>query len=640
MALPLAAPAQAGVAPSPGAADRTATASRQPATPDIELLEQTTWHRQGDGFSATIEVEDAPPDATLTMSTYRGLSNRNDLNEILEQGIGSAVPRRTPFLAVPISDLPAVGNAIRLDVPVDELGLTALGEDLGVFPVQIAISDAAGTPLASLVTYLVLLPEWEAPPLTVATVMEIGAPTALQPDGTTEIGTDDLRIVRQHARAVAETQAPLSIAPVPETIDGLSRLDSPLLDTVQGAATGKQILARPYVDLDLDAFDRDGLLGTVPLEADAGANVIRTQFEREPAPNVWLTGSSISPTEISAWHDLGVTAAVLPTEAVAEVAGNEESISPPVQLPGGMPAFVSDDALVDRLVNAEDQQDVQEVLAELAIIWAERPSDARALALRVPPQAGLDPDLVAEALDELHASPVIKPVTATELFATHGPGTEGWEPATAELNPKTSAKDLRWMATRLGTAWDDVDGLDQVLGDGDLTASLKSSLLIAPGASTEEEDREAHLERAENSADEVAEGIGADDGFRITLTSRDSTIPLTISNDLDQEVRVRVQLRASQLEFPDGAIFEQTVPPGGTRIDLPVRTRTSGAFPLRVTITSVDGQLLLDEADFNIRSTTISGLGLVLTAGAGLFLIVWWARHWRSSRRESAAPAE
>jgi hypothetical protein len=34
-----------------------------------------------------------------------------------------------------------------------------------------------------------------------------------------------------------------------------------------------------------------------------------------------------------------------------------------------------------------------------------------------------------------------------------------------------------------------------------------------------------------------------------------------------------------------------------------------------------------------VRSTAISGVGFLLSIGAGLFLAIWWARHWRSTRR-------
>src|SRR5262249_26238612 len=46
-----------------------------------------------------------------------------------------------------------------------------------------------------------------------------------------------------------------------------------------------------------------------------------------------------------------------------------------------------------------------------------------------------------------------------------------------------------------------------------------------------------------------------------------------------------------------------------------------------------DGTVTLDSSTFDIRSTAISGVGLLLSVGAALFLAVWWLRHWRNSNR-------
>jgi hypothetical protein len=37
---------------------------------------------------------------------------------------------------------------------------------------------------------------------------------------------------------------------------------------------------------------------------------------------------------------------------------------------------------------------------------------------------------------------------------------------------------------------------------------------------------------------------------------------------------------------------------------------------------------------FTVRSTAVSGVGLALTIAAGLFLALWWARHFRNARRD------
>jgi hypothetical protein len=87
--------------------------------------------------------------------------------------------------------------------------------------------------------------------------------------------------------------------------------------------------------------------------------------------------------------------------------------------------------------------------------------------------------------------------------------------------------------------------------------------------------------------------------------------------------------------LPGGSTMPVTIDGPSVRLDIAVRTRASGAFPIQVEVTSPDGQLSLASTRYSVRSTAVSGLGLILSLGAGLFLVVWWARHWRGSRRSA-----
>jgi hypothetical protein len=161
---------------------------------------------------------------------------------------------------------------------------------------------------------------------------------------------------------------------------------------------------------------------------------------------------------------------------------------------------------------------------------------------------------------------------------------------------------------------------------------VQRSLRVALGADTPDDRRQDYVARADGLHANLADTISAA-GITITLTARDGTIPLTLTNDSGHPVDVRVRWRSNQLEFPAGTELDLTLPPGQTREDIRVRTRTSGAFSLDVVVTSPDGSIVLDESSFTVRSTTVSGVGLLLSGGAGLFLLIWWARHWRSARR-------
>jgi hypothetical protein len=54
---------------------------------------------------------------------------------------------------------------------------------------------------------------------------------------------------------------------------------------------------------------------------------------------------------------------------------------------------------------------------------------------------------------------------------------------------------------------------------------------------------------------------------------------------------------------------------------------------LEIVVTSPDGTLVVNSSELTIRCTVVSGVGAVLTAGAGIFLLVWWGNDLRRSRR-------
>jgi hypothetical protein len=109
-----------------------------------------------------------------------------------------------------------------------------------------------------------------------------------------------------------------------------------------------------------------------------------------------------------------------------------------------------------------------------------------------------------------------------------------------------------------------------------------------------------------------------------------------ITSTLDEPVKVVITMEASdRLSFPRNSI-ETTLQDERTTVQIPVRTRATGDTPLRITVRTPDGQVIIDESQYTIRSTAVSGVGLLLTAGAGGFLALWWGRHLlrhRSRRR-------
>jgi hypothetical protein len=431
---------------------------------------------------------------------------------------------------------------------------------------------------------------------------------------------------------------PITLAPRPETIEALATAGGPegtaVVDRMRGAAAGRRVIARPFVDIDLAALDDAGLLREANFQAEGGADVVREHLGVEPVGRVWLSGPTLGSDAAGIATDLQFERAVVPATAIIPPAAGDagdEPVAPltPVRLGADGPmGVVSDPSLTSHLLSQDGVIAAHRFVAELAITWLEEPSVVRGATVRIPPDVPLDPDVVTTALGSLAGNQSVEVVPLEQLFRDVPPAD-----SPVELAPHQVEDELDDIAGSLIVARRRVSGVGSVLDNPATGATLDESLLMSTGTDTPNAARRAYVARVQDAAGSLADLVTLPDEFRITLTTRSSSIPIRLTNLSEQELTVRVVLDGDQLEFPDGDAFTQVLPPGTTQVDVPVRTRTSGAFALRVTVTSPNGALVLDTSTFDVRSTVFSGVGIVLSIGAVLFLAVWWARHWHRSRR-------
>ena len=129
------------------------------------------------------------------------------------------------------------------------------------------------------------------------------------------------------------------------------------------------------------------------------------------------------------------------------------------------------------------------------------------------------------------------------------------------------------------------------------------------------------------------------DRRQFTITSRRTTIPITVRTKWAQPLRVKVRLTSPKLNFPKGdqiITVTQYSPP----FRVPVEAKTNGTFQVTATLLTPDGDAPLGPPmAITVRSTALSGLGILVTIAAALGLAAWWIQHLRSKRRRRAAAA-
>ncbi len=120
----------------------------------------------------------------------------------------------------------------------------------------------------------------------------------------------------------------------------------------------------------------------------------------------------------------------------------------------------------------------------------------------------------------------------------------------------------------------------------------------------------------------------------VTMAASVGEVPVIIESRAAGPRRVMLQFRS------DKVIVEQDqqlvlLDPGISSIDVKVQARTLGSSQLQMSVWTPDGRQVLASNQFQIRSTAVPGLGVLISIVAVALLIVWWVLDHRRRRRQA-----
>ena len=128
------------------------------------------------------------------------------------------------------------------------------------------------------------------------------------------------------------------------------------------------------------------------------------------------------------------------------------------------------------------------------------------------------------------------------------------------------------------------------------------------------------------------------DGFSFNLTGRTGTVPITLRNDADIPLRVRVRMTSSKLLFPDGDQTVELAPNAFTEVKVNIEARSNGDQGVTLEVFTPLGDVrLAPPVPLTASISALAGVGNLLTGAALLVLLTWWVRHFRRNRRERHA---
>ena len=280
-------------------------------------------------------------------------------------------------------------------------------------------------------------------------------------------------------------------------------------------------------------------------------------------------------------------------------------------------------------------------LADLAVIYFDAPGSrtARAVAAVPPNDWPSDPVFLNTVLDGLTANPIVAPITLDDLFSSVAAATavKGKGVLLRSLAPSSVSPDdalpgsaIRNTRRRLSAFGSMLDPDNQP--SADVYDQIELGLLASESTDLRGRQHAATLDAVDRLVGKQLAMIHMPPNRSVRLTARQGDIPITVLSDAPYPLHVVLNVERSDK-------FRYTVPQmpplarRATVVPMGVEVRTSGAFPLKVSIDSPDEGLTISQTHFTVRSTAASGVGIVLSIGAGVFLLVWWLRHFRHGRR-------
>jgi len=627
----------------------------------LRLISQTDWVT-GTGSSATFNIEVVPTlgpsneaaDVEVDVLVYDMLGSRSALtNSLAADGLHEGYVLAHPISANLGRFTVGPGGAITIRIPVGgRYGQLHLDRS-GVYPVAVELRPLGGlTPLAWFMTHLLYVP---APPsaarLKVAWVVPIHAP----PVAPAQAGTDPPEIPAPVSTLVsalaAYPQVALTVDATPDTISTLETDNQATVNELGQALAGRELLANTWVPSSVPAMLEDGLSDELSLSLTRGDDALTAALGVNVTGQSWVQQGPVNPETLTFLRGTQFDRVVLPesdldpspfTKTLVqpfEVTGSDQTPIRAAAADGGLAAHFTDQP--DPVLAAH------QLLADLTQIYADAPNDPDRGVVVIPPANWTPSSAFLDAfLAGLADSPVLSSVDLDSYFdsvppaVVPGGGTLVRQLVVDDTSIRNQAAALRANDQRAARA--ELDALARTLpDDSTIYPGLERLLLEVPSTDLTATQRDAWLAALNHGVRSIGNLIQLPGSRTVTMTARKGQLPITILSLSDEPLNVVLQVQSGALEFPGSTTsgivqYPLTLRKGTTIKVLTVRARTSGAFPLYVSVLTGDGSVPLIQTKMQVQSTALNGVGIILSVGAALFLVAWWGRHAWRARRDAA----
>ena len=635
----------------------------QAATPEIisSLISQDQYVAGVENslirFSIALSGRDPESTAStkLVITSYKPVDTRQEVRDASSGNLPSTVDT----VIVDVSDLrDAATGRVDVAIPIemgvrtkDALQMSATG----LYPVSIGLQEDKSV-TSQIVTFVERLPQDVTSPLPrenlqIALAGTLNSSVSLQPDGTTVVSDKTRSIVTDTISALeALPNTPISLSIRPELIDALNNSsdeDIALLSRLQ-ASTSLQLLPSTYVDVHPDELVAQQRSDVFTTQLRLGEDVLAAGLPGKSVNrDAWLQTTTLLSEGAQLLRNLGIRTAVLLADSQKTTANGISLFAEPTRLvelklsnSDRMVAAFADIHLSEAITRGSREPVggaylvAQQILAELKtarseIIDREETMFGRGLILAT--DSGELPSLalMTALVSTVASQPDMGFVALDDLLDTMTVSVMDGLPISFELPvagvPKTQADtSLSEFAAR-------VNGFSTMLPDGDERPKLWRRIVnILPASDLTPSQANAYIYAVDTELAAIGGSIVTPSTTTFTLGGRDSSIRLSLRNDNQTDLLVRVNLTSSKLTLPtDDQVV--TLPAGTTTlVEIPVTAKSNGRFPVTLQLFTPLGDITVGSpAKFSARVNALAGLGQLFTGIALLLLLSWWIHHLR-----------
>ena len=564
-------------------------------------------------------------DDILILAVHRRVADRTEFRETIAGRLRGdpLAGRRWAISELSVTARGGVSLEFSSSTVIQEL------REPGVYPVSVELRTTDQRRLGRLITHLVRVVD----PIPAPTVVAFALIMDVRPEetATREIVATDTT-AQWMKILIDRPDLPVTVQITPFLFDWFQA--DPVMRTFIERLKDAEIIAAPYVPFDERTLEFAGLDQAATALFARGVATLKTVLESDPITTRWLTRSEPDRDNAVLWHRRGVRDVV--------VSVDREDLDGPIEI-------VTDEGTLRTLVapgwftDADPNDTVlgaHHLLAELAVIAMTSEDDTSSVLL-FGTGTPLNQRFMDELIGGLTASAVIRPVSLSEAVAVPQMVDAIGQPIELDA-ARAPYEELSGDVQLYLDAVSTLESYRSMIQDEDthlVYDDVRDQLLVSLGAGITGTVRDAEARRAKDKVRAEIAAIEPPPLGGVSLTSREATAPFSFRNTNDYPMRIEVRFisdKALFVDFDDGETTTIVLEPGITTKEFRVQALSAGSFPLRIEMFSPDGALELGGVDLTIRSTVPSFVGVALTIGAILVLVIWWARSLLRSRRRVA----